>query len=315
VFTATIASIPSPPFNVIELGPIKIHIYGLCIAVGVIVAILIAEKRWKARGHDPSEVGRIALWIIGGGVVGARVYHLFTGYSWHDNGFWGIFEIWRGGVSIWGAVLGGAIATIIVARVRHLDTLALMDAFAPAIAVAQAIGRWGNYFNQELFGRPTSLPWGLEIDFVHRPIGYEQYTTFQPTFLYESLWCLAVAGMVVLLERKFRLHKGQSFAAYIALYPVGRFVFENLRIDTASVILGLRLNAWVSILVMLFGVGWFVWLGKHSALAAAERASLDAPTNGHDEVATTHETSEDASADESNRVAEIETDAETETGA
>lgn len=257
-----VASIPSPASGVFHVGPIPLHMYGICIAAGVLVAVWIAERRWEARGHDPKEIASLALWIVGAGVVGARVYHLFTGYSWNDGGFWGIFEIWKGGLSIWGAVLGGTIAVIVLAKVKHLDTLALMDAITPGLAVAQAFGRWGNYFNQELFGKPTTLPWGLEIDLVHRPVGYEQYSTFQPTFLYESLWCLAVAGIIVLLGRRFRLRKGQSFAAYLFLYPLGRFVFENMRIDKSSVLWGLRFNAWVSLLVMAFGAAWFLWLAK-----------------------------------------------------
>ncbi|MFZ4514824.1 MAG: prolipoprotein diacylglyceryl transferase [Acidimicrobiia bacterium] len=258
----TLSAIPSPANGVLHLGPVPIHMYGVCIAIGVLIAVWIAERRWAARGHDPAEIASMALWIVGAGIVGARVYHLFTGYRWSDGGFWGTFAIWKGGLSIWGAVLGGTIAVVVLARVKHLDVLALMDAIGPSVAVAQACGRWGNYFNQELFGRPSTLPWAIEIDPVHRPLGYEQYSTFQPTFLYESIWCLVVFGLIVLLERRTRLRKGQAFAAYLVLYPFGRFFFENMRTDQASVILGLRLNAWVSLLVMAFGAGWFVWLGR-----------------------------------------------------
>src|SRR5215471_10755288 len=144
--------------------------YGLMLAIGVLVAAWIAEKRWAAAGHDPREIGQIAVPVIIGGVVGARVYHLFTGYKWSEGGNVGTVEIWKGGLSIWGAV-----AVVIMARRHKLDVLALMDALAPGIVLAQAIGRWGNYFNQELFGRPTTLPWGLEIDPSHRPAGYTQY--------------------------------------------------------------------------------------------------------------------------------------------
>lgn len=257
-----LAAIPSPDTGVVHLGPLPIHMYGVCIAVGVLVAVWIAERRWAARGHNPKEIAEMALWIVGAGVVGARVYHLFTGYSWNDGGFWGIFEIWKGGLSIWGAVLGGTIAVIVLARIKHLDLLALMDAIAPALAVAQAFGRWGNYFNQELFGKPSTLPWAIEIAPVHRPPGYEQFATFQPMFLYESLWCLVVAAIIMTVGRQFRLRKGQCFAGYLFLYPLGRFVFENMRIDKSSVLFGLRFNAWVALLVMAFGAAWFAWLAR-----------------------------------------------------
>lgn len=257
-----LASIPSPDINGFALGPLRVNIYGVCIAVGVVAAYWIARRRWEARGYDGNQISEVVLWIVGAGVVGARVYHLFTGYRWNDGGLLGTVKIWEGGLSIWGAVLGGAVAVIVLSRVKHLDALALMDAITPGLAVAQGIGRWGNYFNQELFGKPTELPWGLEISLDRRPLGYENFTTFHPTFLYESLWCFAVAGIIVMLGRQFRLRKGQSFAAYLFLYPLGRFFFENLRIDKSEFILGLRFNAWVAIAVGVFGAGWFFWLAR-----------------------------------------------------
>lgn len=257
-----ISFIPSPSFNGLSLGPLRLNLYGLCIAAGIVVAYWIARRRWEARGYDGTQISEILLWVVAAGVVGARVYHLFTGYSWEDDGIAGTIRIWKGGLSIWGAILGGAIAVIVLARRKHLDLLALMDAIAPGLAVAQAFGRWGNYFNQELFGKPTTLPWGLEIAPQYRPPGYETYETFHPTFLYESLWCLAVAAVIVVLGRVVRLRKGQAFAAYLVLYPLGRFFFENLRIDESSVVLGLRFNAWVALVVAGFGVGWFAWLAQ-----------------------------------------------------
>ena len=257
-----LAFIPSPSFNGFSLGPLRVNLYGLCIAVGIFLAYWIARRRWEARGYDGNDISEIVIWVVAAGVVGARVYQLFTGYSWDEDGIAGTIRIWEGGLSIWGAVLGGTIAVIVLARIKHLDLLALMDAIAPGLAVAQACGRWGNYFNQELFGKPTTLPWGLEIAPQYRPAGYETFATFQPTFLYESLWCLAVAGAIVLAGRSVRLRKGQGFALYLFLYPLGRFVFESLRIDKSEVILGLRFNAWVALLVAAFGLGWFLWLGK-----------------------------------------------------
>ena len=201
------ASIPSPSHNVVHLGPLPLHMYGICVALGVLVAVKIADVRWVKRGYPKGEVGEIAVWLVLAGAVGARVYHLFTGYNWHTGGIAGAFEVWKGGLSIWGAIIGGLIAAMVIARKRHMDKLALMDAVAPGLLAAQAIGRWGNYFNQEIFGGPTKLPWGLEIDIAHRPIGYERFATFHPTFLYESLYCLLVLALLLVLEHLFRLRR------------------------------------------------------------------------------------------------------------
>ena len=257
-----IASIPSPEQGIVHIGPLPLHAYGLMLAIGVIVAATIGEKRWVNSGHAREEFAGVVVPVVIGGVVGARVYHLFTGYDWSDGGIVGALKIWKGGLSIWGAVAGGLIVFLVLARRRHIDTLAFMDAVAPGIVLAQAISRWGNYFNQELFGRPTSLPWGLEIDLAHRPTGYEQYATFHPTFLYESLWCLMIFGALLLAERKFALRRGQVFALYVALYTLGRIFFESLRIDDATKLFGLRFNLLLSVALCVFGIAWFVWLGR-----------------------------------------------------
>ncbi len=273
-----VAFIPSPPHGIVHLGPMPLHAYGLMLAIGVIVAVTVAEKRWTRMGHDAKEFSGIVVPVVIAGVVGARVYHLFTGYKWSEGGLVGTVEIWKGGLSIWGAVLGGAIAVLVLARKRHLDGLALMDAIAPGVVLAQAIGRWGNYFNQELFGRPTRLPWALEIDPSHRPAGYTQYTTFHPTFLYESLWCLAVFGILLWAERRFEFRKGQTFALYVALYTLGRTFFEWLRVDDATRIFGIRFNLLLSMVLCALGVVWFVWLGRHSQPSAHDPAPDAATT-------------------------------------
>jgi prolipoprotein diacylglyceryl transferase len=254
-----LGSIPSPSSG--NLGPF--HMYGLILAVGVLVGVYVAEHRWRRRGYPKDGIYDISFWVVIWGVIGARLYHVITDYQRFEDDPWRAFQIWRGGLGIWGAVIGGALAVIVITRRRHLPTLVVMDCMAPGIVLAQAIGRWGNYFNQELFGKPSTLPWALEIAPSHRPLGYAQYATFQPTFLYESLACLAIAGILLVAERRASLRIGQTFALYVALYTFARFWFENMRIDPAHEIAGMRLNAWVSIVVFLFGVGWFVWLGRH----------------------------------------------------
>jgi phosphatidylglycerol---prolipoprotein diacylglyceryl transferase len=272
-----VAFIPSPKHGIVHIGPLPLHAYGLMLAIGVLVATKVAETRWSRTGRDPKEFGAIVVPVVIAGVIGARVYHLFTGYKWSDGGLVGAFEIWKGGLSIWGAVGGGLIALLVLARRHHLDSLVLMDAIAPAVVLAQAIGRWGNYFNQELFGRPTKLPWALEIDFAHRPAGFEKFATFHPTFLYESLWCLFVFGTIVFLERRARLRRGQTFALYVAMYTFGRIWFEALRIDDATRVFGVRFNLLLSIVLSAFGIVLFVWLGRRPPAATADAQDVVEP--------------------------------------
>ena len=187
-----------------------------------------------------------------------------TDYQLFDHGHWDdALKIWKGGLSIWGAVIGGAVGVAIIARRGHLAGLAVADCVAPGLFLAQAIGRWGNWFNQELFGKPTSLPWALEIAPEHRPIGYTAYTTFHPTFLYESIYCLLGALALLWIDKHIRLRRGQVMALYVIIYTFGRFFFENLRIDEAHHIAGLRVNAWVCVIGFIGGVVWFLWLGRH----------------------------------------------------
>jgi len=275
------ASIPSPSSP--DVGPF--HMYGILLAVGVLVGVWVAERRWHARGYHRGTIYDLAFWIVVWGVVGARLYHVVTDYQLFDDDPLGAFAIWRGGLSIWGAVAGGVIATVVLTRRRHLPTLVVVDCLAVGVVLAQSIGRFGNWFNQELFGRPTDLPWGLEIAPAHRPVGYEQFATFHPTFLYESLACLAIAGVLVLAERNLRLHQGQTFALYAALYTFARFFFENLRVDPAHEIGPLRVNAWVSLVVFVAAAVWFVWLRRHAPLQRRPGASRDADTDEVDAVA------------------------------
>lgn len=257
------ASIPSPSDNVIEIGPLDLRVYGALIALGVVAAVLITQRRWAARGHDPDEITTVAMWAVPFGIVGARVYHVITDNE-RFRGNWGeAFEIWSGGLGIWGAISGGALGAVIAARRHDMPMLELADAVAPGLLVAQAIGRLGNWFNQELFGRPTDLPWGLEIDPEHRPAEYAEFETFHPTFLYEALWNLGVAALLVFVApRVLRLRPGSVFALYVVGYTLGRLWIELVRIDPASEVLGQRVNVWVSLLVMAGGIVAFVWLQR-----------------------------------------------------
>lgn len=258
----TPAFIPSPPTWVWELGPIPVRAYALAILLGIFVAIWITDKRWQARGGKSGQIADVALWAVPAGIVGARLYHVITDWSTYFGdgglGFVAALKIWQGGLGIWGAVLGGALGAWYACRRYGLLLPPLGDALAPGLAVAQAIGRWGNWFNQELFGEPTTLPWGLQIDPANRPAGYEQFETFHPTFLYESLWCLFVAVAVWWLDRRFQMGHGRVFATYVALYTVGRFFWELLRIDDATLILGIRVNVFTSVVVFVGAIAYIL---------------------------------------------------------
>lgn len=249
-----LASIPSPSSGALHLGPLQIRAYGLMIALGVIASVRFASRRWAERGGNPDDLTAMATWAVPAGLIGARLYHVATDYQRFQGHWLDAFAIWKGGLGIWGGVALGALVGVVVARRRGCDAAAMLDACAPAIPLAQAIGRLGNWFNQELFGKPSGLPWAVRIDVAHRPEAYPAVSTFQPTFLYELLWNLLVVVVVLAVERRVRLRKGSLFAVYVAAYTVGRFWIEALRIDDAHHILGLRLNDWTSILVFLGAV-------------------------------------------------------------
>jgi prolipoprotein diacylglyceryl transferase len=242
-----LASIPSPSFNELELGPLSLNAYGLMIALGVVAAVWIAERRWAGRGGDPEDIGAIAIWAVPAGLVGARLYHVATDWYRFEGRWLDVFAVWEGGLGIPGGLVAGAAAGVWVAHRRGLPVLQLLDVVAPAIPVAQAIGRLGNWFNQELFGGPTELPWALRIDRMHRPAGLIDEATYHPTFLYEALGNLGLAALLAfVVERRLRLRPGQLFALYVAGYAALRFLVESVRIDPATEILGWRVNLWVS---------------------------------------------------------------------
>lgn len=257
-----LASIPSPETGVWNLGPIPIRAYAFLIIIGIVVAVWLGNKRYVARGGTPGVILDIAIWAVPFGIIGGRIYHVLSDWQLYfgpgGSGFAGAIRIWDGGLGIWGAVFFGAIGAWIGARRVGVALPPVGDAIAPGIALAQAIGRWGNYFNQELFGAPTELPWGLEIALDKRPSGFEEYVTFHPTFLYESLWLVGVALVVIWADRRFTMGHGRAFALYVLLYTVGRLWIEALRIDSANEILGLRLNIWTSILVGLGALAYII---------------------------------------------------------
>jgi prolipoprotein diacylglyceryl transferase len=253
------AAIPSPPDNAIALGPLQIRAYGAAIAIGVIVAVVIAQRRWAARGGDPADINGLALWAVLAGLAGARAYHVLTDLGRFRGHWWDVFAVWQGGLGIPGGLLAGVIAGVVVARRRGLPAAQLLDVVAPAIPVAQAIGRLGNWFNQELYGRPTDLPWGLRIDPDHREAGYAEVSTYHPTFLYEALWNLALAALLVAWERRHPHQRpGRLFALYVAGYALGRLWVEALRIDPATRLLGLRVNIWTSLAALAGAVTWLI---------------------------------------------------------
>jgi prolipoprotein diacylglyceryl transferase len=246
-----LASIPSPsdPF-VFHLGPLAPRWYGILLAVGILIAILITRRQLALRGRDPSVAGEVAVWAVPFGVVGARLYHVVTDWSAFSGHLENIPLIQQGGLGIYGAILGGALGAAVGARRYGVPLLVILDCAAPGTALAQALGRFGNYANQELFGGPTSLPWGLEIDRDHRPPEYLNDATFQPTFLYESLWNLIVLAILLRVARRWRSQAaGYVLALYLALYSLGRFFVEGLRVDPAHELGPLRLNQVVAAVV------------------------------------------------------------------
>jgi len=258
--------IPSPSVSSFSVGPLTIHFYALCIITGIAAAIWIGRKRYANLGGNPDDVSEVAIWAVPFGIIGGRIYHVVTSPSQYfgSNGNpIDALRIWEGGLGIWGAISLGAVGAYLYFKTHKtsLNFRQLLDSLAPGVIVAQAIGRIGNYFNQEVFGKPTELPWGLEIDSVNRPNGFESYSTFHPTFLYELLWCLVIAVLLIKLPgflKKITARQGDVFALYVFGYTAGRVWIETLRIDEANLILGLRLNIWVSLIVLITASAYLI---------------------------------------------------------
>lgn len=260
-------AIPSPPESVWYLGPLPIRAYAMAILAGIAVGLWITDRRYRARGGPQGAVLDVAFWAVPFGIIGGRIYHVVSSpdaYFGPDGNPWDAFRVWNGGLGIWGAIAFGAVGAWIGLRRAGLRFAPFADAIAPALLVAQAIGRLGNWFNQELFGGPTTLPWGLRIDPEHLPAGLDPGTLVHPTFLYEMLWNLGAAALLVWIDRRFRLGHGRVFWLYVMLYTSGRLWIELLRVDEAELVLGLRLNVWTSILVFLLALVAFVVISARS---------------------------------------------------
>jgi prolipoprotein diacylglyceryl transferase len=255
-----LASIPSPHSSTIDVGPFAIHLYGVMLLLAIAACVALTGWRWVRWGGDWDLIFRVAVWGVAFGIVGARLYHDIT--SWSEvkqiDAWWAPFAVWKGGLGVWGGILFGVLAGAWIVRRSGQSVRLMMDAVAPGLLLAQGIGRWGNWFNQELFGKPTDLPWGLEIDANHRG-SYIQYDTFHPTFLYEFIWDVFGVIVLLLVDRRFRIRRPALFALYVSIYTFGRFFEELLRIDPAHEYLGLRLNAYVSIVLFALSTAFFVW--------------------------------------------------------
>ena len=274
-----VASIPSPSVTGIELGPLDLRFYGVLIATGVLVAWTLTRNRYEAFGGDPDLADLVTLRAVVLGFVGARLAYVSTHLDRYAGAdWWRVIAIWEGGLALFGGLTLGTIAAIVVLRRHGGSVAAFADAAAVGVPLAQAIGRWGNYFNQELFGTPSALPWAIRIDPIHRPAAYAEFATFHPTFLYESLWNLGLAGTLLLVERRTSLRRGNLFALYAVGYGIMRFVLELIRTDTTFRFLGLSRNGWVSLLLVI---------GASAVVVVRER-------RGGDDVAAP---SEDAAAD------------------
>lgn len=256
--TSMFAAIPPPPGQDLHLGPLTVRWYGVVIVAGIVIGTVWSARRWKDRGGEPDDIYGVALWAVPLGILGARIYHVITDNQLYRDDPINALKITTGGLGIPGGIIGGALGIFIAARRHRLSLPVLFDTVAPAIALGQAIGRWGNWFNQEIFGPPTTLPWALEVDPQFRPSEYIRSATFHPTVLYESLWSLLLCCALVWIDRRHRQRPGRLFALYLAGYTFGRFWIELLRTDHANVILGLRVNNWTSLTVFLCAVAYLV---------------------------------------------------------
>jgi prolipoprotein diacylglyceryl transferase len=281
-----LASFPSPHRGTIGLGPLTVHMYGLTLLVAIAACIGLTGIRWVRRGGDWDLVLRVAVWGVAFGVIGARLYHDITSWNEVPDQWWGAFAVWKGGLGVWGGIFLGCLAGAVVVHRSGQSVRAFMDAVAPGLLLAQGIGRWGNWWNQELYGKPTDLPWALDIDYAHCPTRYQNplegtcTRDFHPTFLYEFVYDLVGVGLLLAIDRRYRIKPPALFALYVSYYTFGRFFEELLRIDPAHELFGLRVNAYVSIVVFVCSTAFFVWWQFFRRDSGQPRISRTMPPKG-----------------------------------
>ncbi|MEN9714911.1 MAG: hypothetical protein RJA35_378 [Actinomycetota bacterium] len=303
---SVLASIPSPTINDIAVGPFTIRFYALFIILGIILAIIVSAMRIKARGAKAGVAVDIAIWAVPFGIIGGRLFHVLT----HVSDYFGpgqnpvsVFYVWEGGLAIYGALIFGAVGAWLGARASGIRFVSYADVLVPGLILAQGIGRWGNYFNSELFGTPTTLPWGLQIDSTNPawPAGLPADTLMQPTFLYESLWDLLGVAVLLILEKRLRLQWGKLMAAYVVYYSVGRALIEPIRLDPANIVLGLRTNEWMALLGILVGlVIFYVQSRRHPGIETSIYLPGRAPEAESETSENSMETIENEGADAAN---------------
>jgi prolipoprotein diacylglyceryl transferase len=280
-------SIPAPEINFIQLGPFRVYFYALFILAGIVLALLLTEGRLKARGAESGIALDISLWAIPFGILGGRFYHVIThpnDYFFEGADLLAVFRIWEGGLAIYGAIVFGSLGAYIGARRAGIKFLSYLDALAPGMLLAQAVGRWGNYFNSELYGTPTDLPWGLEVQSSNPayPLGLPDGVLFHPTFLYESIWSIAGVALLLLIDSRFKLRWGKMFSLYLIYYSIGRIWVEAIRIDPSEVLLGLRINIWSAIAGIVAGlIIYFIQSRRHLGLeSTVYKAGKEPKTEG-----------------------------------
>lgn len=275
--------IPPPPLNGFYIGPLFIHFYAICILIGIFVAAWLSRKRFIARGGNGDQFDTVVFWMVILGIAGARLYHVITDYQLYfgpGRNPWQALNIRNGGLGIIGGVIVGALVAWLFTRRRGIDFGSFADIFVPGLLIAQGLGRIGNWFNQELFGRPTELPWALRVDPEYRPAGYEAYETFHPTFLYEMVWVFLGAAVLLWAERRFNLGRGKLFASYFIWYGFGRFFIEAVRIDPVNHIGGFRLNNYVALILFIAGIVALVMLHRNKPGRLAWPFGFPAPQGG-----------------------------------
>lgn len=288
--SSVVTSIPSPSVSYFDLGPIRVHIYALCIITGIILAVLLTNYRLTKRGAEPWVVIDIAIVAVPLGIIGARIFHVLTHpgfYFGEGKNIWAVFFIWEGGIAIFGALIGGAVGAWLGCKWTGIRFWSFADALAPGLLLAQALGRFGNWFNHELFGLPTDLPWGLEIDSTNPafPPGLVEGTLFHPTFLYEVIWNLLGVVFLLWIGRRLQLQWGKLFAVYLIWYSAGRVVWESIRIDPSEIYFGLRTNVWAAIFSIVIGIAiLIVQTRRHTGREASPYAPGRVPSNAAADV-------------------------------